>query len=414
MNHYLESCPFTLNTTRICATNPIDTAIEVSRIGFTNMRPNAVILINKNEAFDGIAATPIVHHPINASILYTDGNSLSKETLNEIQRLSPKGYKGVHVILVGNISKDVSSELRNHGFRTHHIAGHNHYETACIIPSIRGKFKNVIIISGEDYSEGIISGYWSAHHGDPILFVQKNRIPKCTLEAINKMNDINIYVLGSTKTVSKAVENYLSNLDNVKNLERIDGETPYDIAVNFAKYKDPKTEFGWNRNYRDGHSFTFGNLNYPMEIIAGVLFAHMGKHTPPLLIGEDTIPSVVGEYIKSIKPMPPKDMPRPPFMHGFILGSTKKVSYDTQLIIEDILSIDHEMKMGVDHKMMWMDNVNIMKYPDYINQKHCLNHETNENNEEMNYKINRQINHTHKCENLKNNYLTADINEIIN
>ena len=34
------------------------------------------ILINKNEVFDGIAATPIVHHPINASLLYTDGNTL--------------------------------------------------------------------------------------------------------------------------------------------------------------------------------------------------------------------------------------------------------------------------------------------------------------------------------------------------
>jgi len=76
MNHNLESCPFTLNTTRICATDPIDTAIEVSRIGFTNMKPNVVILINKNEVFDGIAATPIVHHPINASLLYTDGNTL--------------------------------------------------------------------------------------------------------------------------------------------------------------------------------------------------------------------------------------------------------------------------------------------------------------------------------------------------
>ena len=54
MNYYFESCPFTLNTTRICTNDSIDTAIEVSRIGFTNMRPNA-------------------------SILYTDGNSLAKQ-----------------------------------------------------------------------------------------------------------------------------------------------------------------------------------------------------------------------------------------------------------------------------------------------------------------------------------------------
>ena len=275
MNHNSENCPLTLNTTRICSRSAIDKSIEVSRIGFTNMRPNAVILINENEVFDGIAATPIVHHPINASLLYTDGNKLSKETLNEIRRLSPKGYKGIHVILVGNISKNVSSELNNYGFISNHISGHNHYETACIIPSIREEFKNLLIISGEDYSEGIIAGYWSAHHGDPILYVQKNKIPHCTLEAIKKMKGINIYIIGSTKTVSKAVENYLSNLDNVKNIERIDGETPYDIAVNFAKYKDPKTEFGWNRNYRDGHAFTFGNSRSNLGHLKTCLGLHL-------------------------------------------------------------------------------------------------------------------------------------------
>ena len=365
MDHKLKICPLTLNTTRICGTDSVDTSIGVSRIGFTNMKPNAVILINENEVFDGIAATPLVHHPINAAILFTDGDSLSKETLNEIQRLSPKGYKGIHVILVGNISKNVSSELNDYGLRTHHITGCNHYETACMIPSMKEEFKNIIIISGEDYSEGIVAGYWSAHHGDPILYVKKDRIPYCTLEVIKQMNDINIYIIGSTKTISKDVENYLSNLDNVKNLDRIDGKTPYDISVNFAKYKDPNTEFGWGRNYREGHAFTFGNINYPMEITAGVLFAHMGKHTPLLLTKKDKVPTVVERYIKSVKPMPPKDMPRPPFMHGFILGCTEDISYDSQVIIEDILSIDHEM-MEMDHEMMKMDHNMMMEMDDQM------------------------------------------------
>ncbi|MCE5220560.1 MAG: cell wall-binding repeat-containing protein [Clostridium sp.] len=173
MNNTLENCPLTLNTTRICSNDPIDTAIEVSKIGFSNMKPNAVILVNKKDVFDAIAATSLIHFPINASLLLIDGNSLNKETLKEIQRLSPNGYKGIHVILVGNISKNVSSELNHYGFRTHHIAGRNHYETACMISKIRKEFKNILIMSGEEYSEGIVSGYWSAHHGDPILFVQK-------------------------------------------------------------------------------------------------------------------------------------------------------------------------------------------------------------------------------------------------
>jgi putative cell wall-binding protein len=339
----LDKCPVTLNTTRICTNNPIDTAIEISKIGFANMKPNAVILVNKDETFDGIATAPLVHFPINAPILFTNGARLSRETLTEINRLSPKGYEGIQVILVGNLSRNIELELNSHGYRTRHIIGRSHYETACKIPDERKDFKNVLIISGEDYSEGITAAFWSAHHGDPILFVQKNDIPSCTLNAIKKMRSINIYIIGSTNTVSKVVESALSKLTNVKNLNRIDGETPYYIAVNFSKYKDPKTEFGWGRNYREGHAFTFAVLNHPMDIIAAVIFAHMGKHTPLLLVRNDMIPPAADRYIKSIKPMPPKDMPRPPFMHGFILGDTSYITYPVQLMIEELLSIDSEM-----------------------------------------------------------------------
>lgn len=343
MNNNSGTCPTTLNTTRICSTNAVNTAIEVSKIGFAVMKPNAVILVNKNEVFDGIAAAPLVHLPINAPILFTDGNRLCKETLDEITRLSPMGYKGIQVILVGNISRNVSLELNYYGLRTHHITSHNHYETACIIPSERKEFKNILIISGEDYSEGIMASYWSAHHGDPILFVQKDNIPSCTLQTIKKMKDINIYIIGSTKTISKGVEKTLSQLPSVKHLDRIEGENPYEIAVNFSKYKDDKTEFGWSRNYREGHAFTFGTLNHPMETIAAVIFAHMGKHSPLLLTKNDMVPSIVEGYIESVKPTPPVGTPRPPFMHGFIIGDTKYISCTTQAMIEDILSIDHEM-----------------------------------------------------------------------
>ncbi len=341
MDHHIDNCPLTINTTRICANNPIDTAVQVSRMGFTHMKPNAVILVNKNKVFDGIAATPLIHFPINASILYTEGNRLSKETLEEINRLSPKGFNGIQVILFGNISRTAALELNKNGYRTSHITGNNHFEAACKTPSIRNNFKNILIMSGESYEEGIMCCYWSAHHGDPILYVQSNSIPSCTLDAIKKMENINVYIIGSTKTISKNVENSLSRLPNVKHLDRIDGETPYDIAVNFAKYKDNDTEFGWGKNYREGHAFTFSSLDHPMETIAGVLFAHMGKHTPLLLTKKNMVQPVVENYIKSVKPMPPENMPHPPFMHGFILGDTSIITYPTQIKIDSFLSIDH-------------------------------------------------------------------------
>jgi putative cell wall-binding protein len=337
----MNVCPLTLNTTRICGRNSVDFASEISKIGFANIRPNAVILINKYEVFDGIASAPLVHFPINAPILLTDPYNLPLETLSEIQRLSPKGYHGVQVILVGNISTNIVNQLKVAGLTSKLITGSDHYETACKIPGERKDFKNILIVSGEDYSEGIVSSYWSAHHGDPILFVRKNDIPSCTLNAIKKMHNVNLYIIGSPKTVSITVEATLLKLSNVKELVRISGNTPYEVAVNFAKYKDSTSEFGWGRNYKEGHAFAFGILERPMEIITSVILAHMGKHSPLLLIKSHSVPDATSDYLKAVKPMPPKDMPRPPFMHGFILGNTNDITFDTQVKIEDTISLEH-------------------------------------------------------------------------
>lgn len=334
-------CPLTLNTTRICGRNLIDFATEISKIGFSSMKPNAVILINKNEVFDGIASSPLVHFPINAAILLTDPYNLPRETINEILRLSPKGHNGIQVILVGNISTNIINQLKIAGLTSKLITGKDHYETACKIPDQRKDFKNVLIVSGEDYSEGIVACYWSAHHGDPILFVRKNDIPFCTLNAIRKINNINLFIIGSQKTVSTTVEETLSKLINVNQLVRISGNTPNEIAVNFAKYKNITSEFGWGRDYKEGHAFAFGTLNKPMEIVSSVILAHMGKHSPLLLIEGDSVPEVTSSYLKEVKPIPPMIMPRPPYMHGFILGNTCNITYETQNKIDDIISLEH-------------------------------------------------------------------------
>lgn len=351
----MNLCPLTLNTTRICGRDAVDFSVEISKIGFSNMKPNAIILVNKTEVFDGIAAAPLVHFPINAPILLTEGNSLNRETLSEIQRLSPKGYNGIQVYLVGNLLPGIAEQLRLYGFTSKAITGRNHYETACRIPAERKDFKNVLLISGEDYSEGIVASYWSAHHGDPILFVRKNNIPACTTEILRNLKGINLFIVGSTRTISATVEEALLRLPNIKKVTRISGNTPSETAVNFAKYKSSDGEFGWGRDYREGHAFAFGTLNNPMEIVVSVILAHMGKHAPLLIINRNEVMPVTVNYLKEVKPIPPKDMPRPPFMHGFILGSTADITYGAQLKIEDTLSLEHEM--------MWMMQMPDMQPP---------------------------------------------------
>lgn len=368
-------CKNTLNTTRIYGIDPIDTSIEISKIGFSSINPNAVILINKNEIFDGIAATPLVHHPINAPILLTDGKTLTKEIILEIHRLSSSGHNRIPIYLVGKVSKYIENLLTTLAFSTHTISGKNHYETACKIFEVKEDFENILIISGEDFSEGLITTFWSAHHGDPILFVQRDRIPECTLRSIENTHDINIYIVGSTKTISETVEIDLSKIPSINKIVRINGNDPYEIAVNFAKYKDSDTKFGWARDYEEGHAFTFSTLYNSIDIIPAAILAHMGKHTPLLLTEKDSLPKVLSNYIESIKPIPSKDMPSPPFMHGFILGNEMAIPYSTQVDIDKILSIDHEMMT-----MIKMDSMNHdKKMPHDEHHKMKMHHKHNKN-----------------------------------
>lgn len=176
MNNILENCLFMLNIIRICSINFINIVVEVFKIGFSNMKFNVVILVNKNEVFDVIVVILLIYFLINVFFLFIDGNNLNEEILKEIKRLFFKGYNGIYVILVGNILKNVFLELKEYGFGIYYIVGWNYYEIVCMIFKVRKEFKNIFIMFGEEYFEGIVISYWLVYYGDFILFVKKDKI----------------------------------------------------------------------------------------------------------------------------------------------------------------------------------------------------------------------------------------------
>src|SRR5690606_1582013 len=147
-----------------------------------------------------------------------------------------------------------------------------------------------------------------------------------------------VFIVGSTNTIPEDIERQIRKLD-VKFVDRISGANPYEIAVNFAKYRDRDNQFGWGRTYRDGHGVTFISIYNPLDSPASSTFGHLGKHTPILPIDPNFLPETTRSYIESIKPIPPEE-PRPPFMHGWVIGCNNIISYDAQKQIEMALSID--------------------------------------------------------------------------
>lgn len=332
----------TLNTTRVCGGNIAQNAIAISDVVYADKPPNSVILANGQLYQDAFAATALIHFPRNAPILFSSMNSVDQNTVAQIFKLRPKGVNGTHVFIVGGISHHVEQQLMRLGLRTKRISGTNSFETAAKVAAYLNYPQNIMIVSGEDYREGLAACAWAAHMGDPILLTAKDYLPVSTRDVIQRTNNPSVYIIGSTATISNEVEEEIKRL-NVKFADRISGYNPYDIAVNFAKYKSPDAKFGWGKNYRDGHAFTFTSIRSPFDSASGAILAHLGKHSPILTVNTDEFPAVTREYIESVKPVPAPE-PHPPFMHGWIVGCENTISSKVQLEIERALSMDeHHM-----------------------------------------------------------------------
>lgn len=346
--------PNTMDTTRVYAEDPVTFSIHISQMVFPSptvfWRPAAVILVPLEPYHYSFIGASFIHFPINGSFLFTPNAALSGEVLAEIKRLAPSG-QGVpaQVFLVGPFSESVIAVLRANGFSTYHINGRDVFETAAkaayfrlaLVPSMSTAHQSSIFIASADTgSEALPACYYSAHAGIPILFVKRDSIPYATRWAINQFANSAFTLFGSENTISSKVEQEIKTM--VLKVNRVTGTNPFEIAVNFAKQPHTEGQLGWGRNKSgQGDAFSFGTVQSWQKTLAGLLNAHLGKHTPLLLIERDRLPLVVKDYLLELNPEIPGP-PRPPFMHGYVLGSFTDISYRTQVELEETLILRAE------------------------------------------------------------------------
>jgi hypothetical protein len=202
--------------------------------------------------------------------------------------------------------------------------------------SMEGK-ENIMIVSADDYTESIPAAYYSAHMGVPILFTYKDKLPEITKQKLIKYKNKNMFIIGSEQTISHLVFNEIQRIGKSK-VDRIGGNTSYEVAVNLSKYYSPDSMFGFNINTKDGWAFCFGTPNNWAYNLSACIFAHLGKHSPLLYIEPSIIPKATSDYVLTVKPVE-SPMPKPPFMHGFILGGFDHISTNTQIELEEVLNI---------------------------------------------------------------------------
>ncbi|TCS94987.1 cell wall-binding repeat-containing protein [Hazenella coriacea] len=339
----------TKNVTRINQDDPIRVAVETSQTIWPatsdGNRPGTVLLGIGAEWKVNLPAVTLVHHPNNGPLLYAEKNQIPEATLQEIKRLNPTGSKmnkGIQVILIGDFANTVRQQLENQGLKVDQIKGTEPASMAKEIDAYYakasgGKFPDGVVIGSMDSSDYTLPvANWIAHMPEPLLYVSKDTIPEATIDALKqRQNKANIYLLGPEKVVSKKVEQKLQFYGKVT---RISGESPEENAIAFAKYKDLETGFGWGVT-QPGHGLTFNRTDRVDQAIVSAPFAHLGKHTPMVLLQGTELSTPLHEYLMSLQPKFKKEPTEGPYNHAYVIGTEKSIPFSTQGMIDEMLEI---------------------------------------------------------------------------
>lgn len=330
-----SDCPDSTNTTRACGCNFYETEVSASRLVFFSERPKAVYLARGDVFGEAVSASALQH--VNGPLLLTDPNRLPEIVAAEIRRLNPTGIPGsAQVIVVGAVGEGVLAGVRQLGFSVERLAGSNMFETAALIAQRNGYPEDIQLVSTNPASGGAVAASWSAHTGDPTLLTESDRLPEATRQAILNTKNSKVYVIGGRQFISDQILDELRTL-NVTFVDRIAGADSYETSVLFARYKSPVSDYGWNRKSKEGHAFSFSLPDEWQYLVSATSLSHMGKHTPFLFVNRNFVPPVVVRYIEEVNP---RTMDSPPFMHGFLIGSTCLISEGVQSTLHEALSID--------------------------------------------------------------------------
>jgi len=332
----------TKNTLRVGGGDPAADAAGVANAVFpgtsTATRPTAVVLVDSKDWQAAVTASVLTANPIGAPLLLSDGDELPAVTADTLERLKPKGSdlsKDAQVIRIGD------APARPAGLKAAVIEGKDPYARAAAIDrffsAARGRpSPNVIVASGEQAEYAMPAGAWAARSGDSVLLTQKDELPEETRKAIAEHEKPRIFVLGPEKVIADAVLDDLRKLGRVK---RIEGPNPVENSIEFARYEDGRSDFGWGVTV-PGHNFTVANSSRPLDAAAAASLATRGVYAPLVLTDQSrALPRALEAYFLSVQPGFDADPGDAVYNRVWILGDEEQLSLGAQARLDQITEL---------------------------------------------------------------------------
>jgi hypothetical protein len=362
----------TKSTTRLYGANPFEQAISITQHvwpaglpenapNLVPDRPRALTLLTPDDPLTAITATPLIHFPDDAPVLYVTSNGIPDNTLNEIKRLGPSGiarYNNVEAFLVGAAANSgVEAQLKSIGLKYVTVTAGSVPDLANKVDQLYGSIENpdggvpvmdngmadVVIGSTDAYQYLLPATHWVSHMATGLFWVTKTSVPQATIDALKRRNgQARIYLFGGPDQISSAVASKLGQYGSVIRVSNDDyvaynappADTPEDTAIAFSKMWDSAGEMGWKIT-GPGHGFTLVNINDWPAAVASAPLSHLGFHAPLLFTtSATTLPTNVDAYFKSVEPTFLTSPADGPYNMTYTLGSWDKISWSEELQVE--------------------------------------------------------------------------------
>ncbi|WPC42541.1 cell wall-binding repeat-containing protein [Clostridium sp. JS66] len=164
---------------------------------------NAIVIVNGEDYHDAISSYVFAKR-MGAAILLTESNTLSKSSLDFLNKSVSKDK---NVYIIGNtkrVSSAVESIIKNQGFsNVERISGQSDYDTNSAVLDKMNVTEGtpVIFASGEGYADGISISSIAVAKNAPILLVNNNN-NKLQKQFVDSMKYLNVLVYGGIGSIS--------------------------------------------------------------------------------------------------------------------------------------------------------------------------------------------------------------------
>ena len=280
---------------RYAGANRYDTAAMLSKASHKTTS-DTVIIADAMTFQDALIAVPLAK-AYNAPLLLANPNTVTKQTEAELARLKAKK---VIIVNTSNALKSGTIYALKKKYTTQIINGSNCFETSKrVAEELQKKTKkaptDVFFTTNKAFADALSISPVAALKGAPILYVDpsKKTLDSNILAYLNKVKGSikNVYIVGGTVAVPKAIENSIKKALPKKNVKRFDGAQRYETCVMINKY------FASLLNSKT--VCVAKGLDFP-DALAGGVFAANQK--APLLLADSALRDAQKSFLKNKKP----------------------------------------------------------------------------------------------------------------